>query len=436
MMRMKTIAFALSTLGMVAATAPVFAGEIEDLKAVVQKLVTRIDQLESQQKAQAAAPVAAVSAPAPANVVAGGDIPGSFKVPGTDTSLKIYGYVQTDATYDLKGRNRDIDNYDWASYIAAQPLDKTTDGKRKNQLYATARTSRLGVETSTPTGTDMGNLQLKIEGDFNAPNAYSGESLTNSMLFRLRHAYGKLGNVLVGQTWSNFSDLGSFGDSVDFNGTGDVTFVRQTQLRYTLPINASSTLALSVENPQSRDVGATNFDKTPDFIANFTTKGNWGHFSVRGLLQDYRNDTHSKEGYGLGIGGSIKLGQDTLVAQINGGNGIGRYMLNSLGQGAYDDGSQIRLWRAVGGHVGYTHVWSPVARSNLILAHTRFSGDSTLEALNDQNKKINEALINAFWTVAKNTEVGLEYAYGRRTTFAGDEGTQNRVNATLHYNLF
>ena len=167
------------------------------------------------------------------------------------------------------------------------------------------------------------------------------------------------------------------------------------------------------------------------------TKGNWGHVSASGIYQQYRNDQYNKGSFGMGVGGSLKLGaNDTIVAQVKGGNGIGRYMLNSLGQGAYDNGNSIDMWRAVGGHVGYTHAWSAKVRSNLIYAHTRFSGTGAMEAQADVNRKINEALINTFWTVAKNTEVGFEYAYGQRTTFAGDRGTQNRFNATLHYNLF
>lgn len=215
------------------------------------------------------------------------------------------------------------------------------------------------------------------------------------------------------------------------------TFVRQSQIRYTQPLNASSPLSLSVENPQSRDVGTTNFDRTPDVTARFTTKGNWGHISASGIFQQYRNDQHSRGSLGLGAGGSLKLGaSDTVVAQIKGGNGIGRYTLNSLGQGANDNGNSIDLWKAVGGHVGFTHAWSPTVRSKLIYAYTRFSGNAALEGLTDANRKINEALINTFWTVAKNTEVGVEYAYGQRTTFANDRGAQNRFNATFRYNLF
>lgn len=461
MTRMKPIAAALAAIGMVALASPAQAGEVEDLKATMKKMMERIEQLEAQQKSQAAAakavPAATASAtPAaiPANVVVAGDLPNSIKIPGTDTSIRVYGYAQLDTTYDFKGRQADIDNFDWASFVAAQPLDNSLSGKRKKQIYATMKTSRLGLETSTPTG-EYGNLKVKLEGDFNAPNAFQGESQTNSVLFRLRHAYGELGNVLVGQTWSNFLDLGSFADTVDFNGPGAVPQIRQPQVRYTFPLSASSRLTLSVENPQSGTAIAgslnpstppnppnvINYDKKPDVVANYTQSFKDGHFSLRAVTLNYNTDVDNKQAFAFGAGGSYKLSNnDTIVAQINGGKGIGRYMLNSLIQAAADDGNEIHLWKSVGGHVGYTHAWNQNTRSNLIAAYTKFDGDSYLEDPANtgdlSNKNIKEVSVNTFWKPTKNTELGLEYAWGQRETFEGDKGTQSRVNATFRASLF
>lgn len=440
MTRMKTIAAAVAAVCM-AAAAPAYSGEVEDLKASMKKMMERIEQLEKQQKTQAA--VKAAPAAVPANVVVAGDLPNSIKVPGTNTSIRVYGYAQLDATYDFKGRNSDPDGMDWASFVAAQPLDKSVVGQRKNQFYTTMKTSRLGLETSTPINGN--NLRVKIEGDFNAPNYYQGEGQTNSVLFRLRHAFGEYNNLLIGQTWSNFLDLGSFADTVDFNGPGAVPLIRQPQIRYTVPLSTGK-LALSLENPQSIALGVSapnvNSDRRPDVTANFTTTFKDGHFSARVATLNYHTDTQSKQGYALGIGGSYKLsGSDTVVAQVNGGKGIGRYMLNSFLQGANEVGGQIQLWKAVGGHVGYTHAWNEKTRSNLIYAYTKFSGSSALEALSsagayEPNKNIQEVAINTFWSPYKNTELGLEYAWGQRETFAGDKGTQSRVNATARFSLF
>src|SRR5512132_3638904 len=71
--------------------------------------------------------------------------PGEFKIPGTDTTLKLNGFVELDAIYDFSGADEDLRTDDWASFLEFQPLD---GGERdKNRLYTTARTSRIGLTT-------------------------------------------------------------------------------------------------------------------------------------------------------------------------------------------------------------------------------------------------------------------------------------------------
>ena len=133
------------------------------------------------------------------------DAPGVFKLPGTDTTIKLYGYTQLDMTLDLGARVADIEGNDWATILPAVPADGSNDEKhKKTQLYMTARTSRFGIQTTTPTA--LGPVGVKLEGDFNGPNDFQSETFTNSVLFRLRHAYGTVGGLLVGQTWTTFID--------------------------------------------------------------------------------------------------------------------------------------------------------------------------------------------------------------------------------------
>jgi hypothetical protein len=451
-----------------AVSIPAYGSELEELKAMVRQLQRRIEQLEQRQKMEAAQPAQATVAPseqpsaaappvtakAAAKPVTEGTIPGSILIPGTDTSLKLYGSARLDATYDFAGRNNDIRNNDWATAVFAQPLDtNSANRKRDGQIYATARTSRFGFVTSTPT--PISELEIKLEADFNAPNDYMGELGSNGTLFRLRHAYGRLGNFLVGQTWSNFIDLRSYPDTVDFNPTGDVTLIRQAQVRYTIPI-AGSTLALSVENPEGltslpplqtlSNGGRIDFNRLPDFTANWTWNGRDAHISARAVTMEYRNDFRSRQGYAFGLGGSSRLGPGTLVAGGQGGEGIGRYMFNSIMQGATDTGTDLRLWTALGWHVGYTMPWTSSLRSNLIFSQTYFNADDAANRfLRNQwlgradefvpNKRIDQAFVNLFWGVVKNVEVGVEYAWGRRYTFGDEEGTQHRINAMVQYNL-
>jgi hypothetical protein len=458
-MKIKQLSLALAAAGLLTGTASVQAGEIEELKAMLLKMQARIEQLEAKQNAAtapAAAPATAVApapvpaaaqavpAAAPANVVVAGDLPGSIKVPGTDTSLKIYGYAQLDATHDFKGRTGDISNNDYASALFVQPFDNSAAGKRNGQTFLTARTSRLGIMSSTPTS--MGPLTVKIEGDFGAPNQFQGEIASNSTTFRMRHAYGELGNWIVGQSWSNFLDLRSYPETVDFNPPGSVGLIRQPQVRYTTNLSGLA-LSASVENPESLTYfgqSASDFDQTPDFTFRIAKGGDWGHISAQAVTLQYRNDEDSERGFGLGFSGSFMLGKDTLAWSVQGGDGIGRYMFNSLLQGGTDVGTEIQTWKALGWNLGYTHIWNPSVRSNLVLSQTHFSANAAANAAQRAigsedlypNRRIEQYSINTFWGIAKNAELGFEYAYGQRKTFNDEVGTQSRLNATARYSFY
>jgi len=443
---------------------PAYGSELDDLKSEVRRLLQRIEQLEERQRLQAAKPLEVakpVEVVKPVEVakvalVTAGSMPGSILIPGTDTSVKLYGNVRVDATYDTAGRNNDIRNNDWASAVFAQPLDSNSANlQRKDQFYGTARASRLGLVSSTPT--PLGELEIKLEADFNAPNDYMGELGSNGVMFRLRHAYGRLGNLLVGQTWSNFIDLRSYPETVDFNPSGDVTLIRQAQLRYTIPLGGTA-LALSVENPESLSTlpplqtlsndGHNDFNRMPDFTANWSWNSEHAHLSLRAATMEYRNDHHSKRGYALGVSGSSKVGPGLLVAGVQGGEGVGRYMFNAVLQGATETGTEsgLQLWKAVGTHLGYTMPWTSTLRSNFILSRTVFANNATADAYQrgiwsgkvDEfvpNKRVDQAFVNLFWNATKNIEVGLEYAWGQRLTFSNERGTQQRINAMIQYNL-
>ncbi len=401
--------------------------------------------------------------------------PGTFKVPGTDTTVKVYGYVQLDTTYDFNGRTTNIDGLDWASFVAVQPFNNATP---QHQLYMTARTSRFGLTTSTPSS--LGLVGTKLEGDFNSPSPddYSSGLSTNGVTFRLRHAYGTLtgaaGQVLVGQTWSNFMDLDAFPDTVDFNVVGAVTELRQPQIRYTYA-SGPSTVSVAVENSWSRLFGGTatgfagipgagNGDGTdlyslvPDLTARYSYGGGWGHVSAQGVLLSYHDFVHSydKVGYGGGLSGDFKFFGDQLVWGAQGGVGMGRYIFNTFLQSGVDDGTGIRLWDSLSYWAGFTHVWSPAFRSNVIVSQTFIKPDEDAAggvplaafvrgapnsgvrgSAIDPNKRLDEVAVNSFYTLTKNVEVGVEYHYGKRVTFyEGDEGMQHRLNGTFHVNFF
>src|SRR5258707_6344689 len=64
------------------------ADTLSDLKERTDALQRRVNELENT-----------LHKTAPTGVVTGGDIPGSFRLPGSTTSIKLGGYVKFDAVY-------------------------------------------------------------------------------------------------------------------------------------------------------------------------------------------------------------------------------------------------------------------------------------------------------------------------------------------------
>jgi hypothetical protein len=411
--------------------------------------------------------LAAMLALALATPVLAEEAPGTMKIPGTDTTLKLNGFVEFDVTYDFDGATDDIRGTDWASFIESQPLDDNADqDANPNRLYMTARTSRVGLTTTTPIGARA--LTVRVEGDFNDPSAFnfSTEPTTNGVGFRLRHAYGEYAGVLVGQTWSNWVDLGSLPDTVDFNGHGGFGAMRTPQVRFTLPVGKGG-LALSLENPQSLVWNAEytdsftvgrQYDRIPVATASFTMPFAMGHLNLRGVAHEYQGAqnlgeanevTDSTYGWGVGASGSVKFGNATLVLSGQGGNGIGYMTFQSLLQTAAFVGDEIEMWTHWTYHAGLTYQVSPSLRVNGIWTQTFWDEDDELaaasfDAMGDVgvNESLNAFYVNAFFTPFKNAEIGLEYNWGQRKIFdefvvgGNDKGTQSRVNALARYTFF
>lgn len=191
-------ALAFSTAGTALAAEP---QDIEALKDQVRTLMERIDELEAQQAAseqrarsrdEQLSEVQEQVETAPANVITAGDIPGSFKIPGTDTSVSVSGYVKGDFIYDL-----DADVGDSFS-VAAIPNEGVDD---QEHVRLHARQSRLRVKSHTEVGNGS-SIDTHIEGDFFGSGG--NELFSNSTSFRIRHAYGQYntpgGSLLAGQT--------------------------------------------------------------------------------------------------------------------------------------------------------------------------------------------------------------------------------------------
>jgi len=249
------------------------ADELADLRANQELLQRRIDQL-----AQGAIPPSRISpgiAPAmgteavPGVPLAGGSFPRSFLIPGTDTSIRLGGFIDLTGLYYLQGNNNvnpgtpssnSGQNGNLNSVPIGQqfvpglgPVPQTLNHSRGNGVFTMSpQQSRLNVETRTPTA--WGESRTFIEFDFARCANFSCQTLQqdggDSLLPRLRFAYGTLGGFLGGQAISNFSDADADTESMEFGGAmGSTGGRRIPQVRYTLVGPWGSAWSVSAEQP-------------------------------------------------------------------------------------------------------------------------------------------------------------------------------------------
>jgi hypothetical protein len=294
----------------------------------------------------------------------------------------------------------------------------------------------------------MGDLNTHVEFDFYG--ADGNESVSNSHGFRLRHAYGTLGNLLAGQTWTNFMNPASLPDTVDFGGPVGQIFDRQAQLRWTQPFGGpgstmSGQWSVGVENPETvvQIPGGASFraddDRFPDITGQVLFNTSLGKISVHGLVREIRIDSATaptavsqKWGGAISVAGVIPtVGRDDVRFTASAGNVIGRYSNGFFPDGVVGSDGQIRLPRQWGSFAAYRHYWSDQLRSNLVLSMASESNPAGAPA--NTNKSTASAHANLIWSPVANADLGVEYIYANRETEDGLKGHLNRVQASAKY---
>lgn len=222
-------------------------------------------------------------APAPAAPLSGaGSFPGSFIVPGTNTSLHVGGVIQIDTTWDFNNagtsagaqQNEDSNNINLtgptvqAAGVGGVPASHNNHGSIRINPNAT----HPFFETRTPT--PYGELKTYWEIDFAATYSSNGggpsttsvtsgtNCCSNTSTPRLKQAYGTLGPWLIGFTNSNYVDLDAWADAADgaveagsFMGPGTT---KEPQIRYTYLLPNGISVAGSIEESQSAGILSNN----------------------------------------------------------------------------------------------------------------------------------------------------------------------------------
>lgn len=412
--------------------------EVEALRQEVNDLKNMVHALTAQQQVNAALSTGTVTttnanmvqAVKPTTTMAK-TADGWVTLPDGKTSAKPYGFIRADMLHDFKGQPTGK-----FSNLHTQPLDSTHPVENKTSF--TAAVTRVGVDFKSPTA--IGNIGGKIEGDF------WGNGGTGNATFRIRHAYLTSGNWLFGQTWSPFAAQDYRAETVDSLGIVGSSNRRVSQIRYSRPVNTSTTFMLAAEEDTSGDA------RFPALSARLEYKlaEKKGAFTLSSMLHEKRgtvtrvvnNQTQTavdeKVGYGAALGAWYQLDvANKLTGQLfhvkgdgtfNQGTGRGFSVNAATAEVYFDEYNSAQL--------GLTHTFNPKIRSTLALSWVDFNDSSDYAIANPtSNKNLTQATINVFYTPAQNLAFASEYTYGKREVFKGDEGKQSHLNLMAQYSF-
>lgn len=363
-----------------------------------------------------------------------------FKLPGSDTSLTIGGYAKLDALWSDKSAGVDSVG-DQLFSPGLIPVGPAAGEHKTSQVTLHARQSRLWLGSSTPTS--RGELRTYFEGDFFG--ADGNESASNSHGFRLRHAYGSLGKLLAGQTWTNFFDVRAYPETLDFGGAAGQIFVRQAQVRWSDEY-ARVQWSIAAENPESvlavpgsATPLRSDADHAPDLTARFTFATPRATYSLGALAREIGVDSElasdARWGGALSFTAVVATGgQDDVRLAVNAGNAIGRYQELGFFPDAYlaADG-RLRLAQQASGFIAYRHFWASNLRSSLELSAAGSNPpDGTAPGINQASRSQH---LNLIWSPVPAVNLGAELIHGERRVVGGDKGSLNRLQLAAQYSF-
>jgi len=331
-----------------------------------------------------------------------------------------------------------FDNLDLSNKNALNTFEIPTGDDREllPNYFNDLDQTRLGFEVTRQTS--LGNIFVRLETDFAGLNGY-----------RIRHAYGQFRRLLLGQTWSLFSQVNTRPPTVATGGpTGSISR-RTPQARFTfdqLVRGARVSFATEYSTPELRlpdSLAIETFQLIPDLTARAQKRFAWGSAQLSAILpilsaRTANDDLVLRPGWGVSLGATVDFwAQGTWYAQWAGGRAISRFFNDLGGQGLDvllnpEDFSSV-LPFVFGGYLAYRHDWSDKLFSTAIFGILQVEKESFTPS--DSYRQGRSLRFNTFWDVVEGARVGAEATFARRMDKEGDTGRANRVSLLFYYDF-
>jgi hypothetical protein len=354
-------------------------------------------------------------------------------------SLEIGGYIKADVLYsDFTGGSVAGDSVGRDFYVPAT-VPVGVEGEEYLDFHAKETRIYLKSEHNLDSGD---YLKAYIEMDFLVGDQ-GDERISNSYNPRMRHAYLVWNRWLFGQTWNTIFNVGALPDLLDFVGPSDSTvFGRQAMVRYT-----NGPWQLSVENPETTITPfgggpriTANDSHVPDLVARYNFSGDWGQWSIAGILRELRYENAaegidtSTASYGISLAGRYNLGErDDLRWMVSGGKGLGRYVgLNIVNGGVLDADGELETIDTLSGFIAWRHYWSDQLRSSFVASYFQADNPTELTGLG-VTSQADSYHANLVWSPLPRLDLGVEFIFANREVENGGDGDLRRLQFSAKY---
>ncbi len=381
-------------------------------------------------------------APAAANYVKVCDAYGAgfFYIPGSDTCLKIGGYVQ--AEYNVFWHSKD-------SAIGGNGIDRLYGGRRlENQISTRARAD---INLDARTNTEMGLLRSFIELRVNNGSYGNAADTTN---VELAKAFVQFGGLTAGRSQSMFDFYtGDYTQNAWLEASHGDSWVNL--LAYTFSFGNGVTATLSIEDPSTDSNGLRRADytassagtyggvKSPDFVGVLAVEQAWGSAQLSGVLHDdFPSNSTIGEKLGYAIQGGVKVNlpalgaADQIALQVAYAKGALGYLtpkpgLTSVEYVDFNNNGAVNQssgWAISG---GFSHGLTKTLTANLDASYLRYY--TAKEAATDVDFGQFDLAANVSWAPVKGLAITPEVAYRNvsYTTTARAAGVLKNEDAVI-----
>jgi hypothetical protein len=343
--------------------------------------------------------------------------------------LRILGSIRTNINYT------DQDMTDRQTFNPYEiPTNVNTNSPN---FFAGLQQTRLGIEVIRRTK-NMGDLFIRFEGDFK----------NSSTSLRIRHAYGQLGRLLIGQTWSLMNNVSYQPALVSLDGPVSGSGLRTPQVRYSHEINqgmawnaAIEYSAPEIQVPDS--LGVTALQVIPSFTARFSNYTHLIKYRFAAVITTISGRIESEQisysfGYGGSFAGKMKIkSEGEFFLQITTGKAIAHFMDTFNGKDVdvvYNPNTgKFEALYSTGGYIAYEHKLPKEFSTSLALGITAIT-NKDFQSDHSFSHSYN-ALLNLFWQPTEGARLGIEFANGQRFDKGGSRGRANRVSFLIYYDF-